>query len=168
MLGTYGSEALARTALRIAKRQDAAVVVCFIRSVALSYKYGSDPKLGIDTDLGAQKTFARFLELGHEMDVPIIPVYDTGPDAAVQMAENAAVYGCSRVMIGTSRKGALYHLVKGHFQNRLESLLPPDVPVEVIAPESADPLPAGETGPVAPAPPPNRPNIPAPAPAGSR
>ena len=89
-----------------------------------------------DTDLAAQKTFARFLDLAHEMEVPVIPVYDTGPDAAVLMAENAAVFGCERVLIGTSRRGALYHLVKGHFQQRLEDLLPPDVAVEVIAPDS--------------------------------
>ena len=51
------------------------------------------------------------------------------------MAENAAVYGCERVLIGTSRQGALYHLIKGHFQQRLEAVLPPDVPVEVLVPE---------------------------------
>jgi amino acid transporter len=138
MIGTYGSEALARTAVRVAQGHDAALVVCFIRSVALSYKYGSGQKLGIDTDQAAQKTFARFLDLGHEAGVPIIPVYDTGPDAAELMAENAAVYGVGRVLIGTSRQGALYHLVKGHFQQRLELLLPPDVPVEVVVPERAD------------------------------
>ena len=132
MIGTYGSDALAQTALELARSQDAALVVCFIRSVALSYKYGSDQKLGIDTDLAAQKTFARFLDLGHELNVPIIPVYDTGPDAAELIAETAAVYGCDRVLIGTSRKGALYHLIKGTFQRRLEALLPPDVRVEVI------------------------------------
>jgi amino acid transporter len=143
MIGTYGSETLARTALRVARREGATLVVCFIRSVALSYKYDSEPKLGIDTDLAAQKTFARFLELGHELGVPIIPVYDTGPDAAVQMAENAAVYGVGRVLIGTSRQGALYHFVKGHFQQRLEALLPPDIPVVVVAPGSE--APASET-----------------------
>ena len=135
MIGTYGSEALARSALQVAHRENAALVVCFIRSVSLSYKYDSDQKLGIDTDLAAQRTFARFLDLGHEMDVPVIPVYDRGPDAAVQMAENAAIYGVGRVLIGTSRKGAFYHLVKGHFQRHLESLLPSDVPVQVVAPD---------------------------------
>ena len=75
------------------------------------------------------------------MGVPIIPVYDTGQDAVELMAENAAVYGCERVLIGTSRKGALYHLVKGHFHSRLEALLPPDVRVEVIPPDPVEPQP---------------------------
>jgi amino acid transporter len=134
MIGTYGSVDLAHAAIDEAKRLDAVLVVCFVRQVALSYKYESEQQLGIDTDLAAQRTFARFLELGHDAGVPVIPAYDTGPDAAEVMAENAAVNGVSRVLIGTSRKGAVYHLIKGHFQRRLEALLPPDVPVEVISP----------------------------------
>jgi hypothetical protein len=64
--------------------------------------------------------------------VPILPVYDMGPDAAELMAETAAIYGCGRILIGTSRQGALYHLIKGHFQTRLEAMLPEDIKVEVI------------------------------------
>ena len=71
--------------------------------------------------------------------MPVLPVYDTGPDAAELMAENAAVYGCERILIGTSRQGALYHLIKGHFQRRLESLLPPEIPVQVIDPTPLSP-----------------------------
>src|SRR5439155_1008100 len=44
-----------------------------------------------------------------------------------------------RVLLGTSRQGALYHLIKGHFQTRLEALLPPDIPVQVIAPTAPPP-----------------------------
>ncbi|MGB7159329.1 MAG: APC family permease [Tepidisphaeraceae bacterium] len=135
LIGTYGSEALAPAALGYAREHNATLLVCFIRQVALSYKYDSERRLTIDTDLAALKTFSRFLELGHEMGVPVLPVYDTGPDATVLLAENAAVYGAERVLIGTSRQGRLYHLVKGHFQQRLESILPPDVPVQVITPD---------------------------------
>src|SRR4051794_250436 len=135
LLGTYGSEALASSALQIVKEADATLVVCFIRQVNLSYKYESEQKLTIHTDVAALKAFSKFLDLGHEMGVSVLPVYDTGPDAAELMAENAAIYGCERVLIGTSRQGALYHLIKGKFQARLESLLPPEIPVQVITPE---------------------------------
>jgi hypothetical protein len=133
LLGTYGSDALAPAALEVAKQLDAALVVCFIRQVSLSYKAKAEQRLTLDTDLAALRTFSRFLELAHDADVPVIPVYDTGPDAAVLLAENAAAYACERVLIGTSRQGVLYHLIKGHFQRRLESLLPAEIPVEVVA-----------------------------------
>jgi hypothetical protein len=133
LVGTYGSDLLAHAALEEARRLDAVLVVCFIRQVNLSYKY-DEKRLTIDTDPAALKTFSLYLERGHEMGVHVIPVYDTGSDAAELMAENAATYGCERVLIGTSRQGALYHLIKGTFQRRLEALLPPEIPVRVLAP----------------------------------
>jgi amino acid transporter len=137
LLGTYGSDTLAKSAIAEARRTGHAIAVCFIREVNLSYKFDSQRQT-IDTDPAAQRTFSRFLEMGHEAGVGIIPIYDSGPDAAELMAENAAVYGCDKVLIGTSRQGALYHLIRGHFQQRLEALLPPDIPVQVIAAEPED------------------------------
>jgi amino acid transporter len=134
LLGTYGSDALARAALTEAKRTNDCLAVCFIRQVNLSYKYDSQKGLTIDTDPAALRTFAKYLDMGHDMGVPVLPIYDSGPDAAELMAENAAIYGCEKVLIGTSRRGGLYHLLKGHFQQRLETLLPPEIPVEVISP----------------------------------
>src|SRR5439155_21380452 len=74
LLGTYGSDVLAPAALAEAKRNDAALVVCFIRQVSLSYKY-DEGSFTLDTDIAALKTFARFLDMGHDIDVPVIPVY---------------------------------------------------------------------------------------------
>jgi hypothetical protein len=132
LVGTYGSLDLAEPALTAARDADAALVVSFVRQVSLSYKYEGESRLDVDSDLAAQRTFAHYLDLGYAAGDPVIPVYDTGTDAAALMAENAALYGCHRVLIGTSRKGAVYHLIKGHFQRRLEALLPPDVAVRVI------------------------------------
>ncbi|MDB5305613.1 MAG: amino acid permease [Phycisphaerales bacterium] len=147
LLGTYGSDALAPAALSEARRTNSTLVVCFIRQIALSHQHGGR-RLTIDTDLAALRTFSRFLEHAHGMGVPILPVYDMGPDAPELIAETAAIYGADRVLIGTSRQGALYHFIKGHFQTRLEALLPEDIKVEVITPEPpAGESPANETEP---------------------
>ena len=131
MLATYGSGALASGAFEVAKRENCTLVVCFIREVMLSIKYENE-QLNIDSDLAAQKTFAHFLELGHQSGVAVLPIYDMGANAAELIAENAAIYGCSKVLIGSSRHGAIYHWVKGTFQKRLELVLPPEIPVEVM------------------------------------
>ncbi|MCY2953026.1 MAG: universal stress protein [Planctomycetota bacterium] len=148
LVGTYGSEALAEPALAIAKPEDMTLVVCFIRQIRLSIKW--ETQFTIDTDLAARRTFAFFLDKGHELGVPVICVYDTGSDAAVLLAENAAINGCERVIIGTSRQGAVYHLIKGSFQRRLESLLPPEIPVQIVAsvPEPPSSERIGERSPV--------------------
>jgi nucleotide-binding universal stress UspA family protein len=138
VIGTYGSDALAPAALLECKRTGSALVVVFIRQINLSYKYEYTGRLTIDTDLAALRTFARFLELGHDHGVEVMPVYDTGPDAAEALAEAAAVHGADKILIGTSRQGALYHFVKGHFQQRLESILPPEIPVQPVTAHQAE------------------------------
>jgi amino acid transporter len=133
MLATAGSDDLADPALEVAKRENAALVVCFVRDVALDFRVNAETTFTLDTDPAAQALFTDFLAHGHRHDVPIIPVYDTGPNGPELLAEHAAVSGAQKVLIGSSRRGTLHHLIKGSFQQRLESLLPPDIPVQVLA-----------------------------------
>jgi len=133
LLGTYGSDHLGKSALEEAKRSGKTLVVCFIREVTLSYKYNR--RMTIDTDLAALRTFSRFLAMAHEVGVAVLPAYDTGNNAVELIAESAAIYGCDEVLIGTSRRGAFYNLVKGAFQTRLEQMLPPETVVRVLSPE---------------------------------
>jgi amino acid transporter len=132
MLSTAGSSRLAEAALQMAAAHGSALVVSYIREVALNYKVESDTMLTLETDPAAQQLFTRFLDLGHQYNVPIIPMYDTGTNAPELIAEAAAMNGCERVLIGSSRRGAIHHLIKGSFQRKLESLLPPDIPVQVL------------------------------------
>ncbi|HLL89705.1 MAG TPA: amino acid permease [Tepidisphaeraceae bacterium] len=134
LLATAGSDHMAEAALARAKQMDAALVVCFIRSVSLDYRVSAQSTLTFDTDLAAQKLFADFLEHGHKFGVPIIPNYDTGPNPAELIAEIAAINGVQTVLIGTSRRGVLHHFIKGRFQQNIEAVLPPDIKVEVIGP----------------------------------
>lgn len=134
LLATAGSATNADVALRFAKQESSALVVCFIRDVALSYKIEAEKTFSLDTDPAAQLLFRDFLSRGHNMGVPIIPAYDTGRNAPELIAELAAVNAVEKVLIGTSRRGTLYHLIKGSFQSQLEQLLPPEIPVEVLPP----------------------------------
>ena len=156
LLATAGSAAMADAAMEVAAAEDAALVVCFIREVALNYKVEAETRFTLDNDPAAQAMFADFLEKGHQYGVPIIPMYDTGTNAAEQLAELAAMNGVDRVLIGSSRRGVLHHIIKGSFQRRLETLLPPDIHVQVLsvrepssagltvdAPPPAEPTPAG-------------------------
>lgn len=144
LLATAGSATNADVALRFAKQESSALVVCFIRDVALSYKIEAEKTFSLDTDPAAQLLFRDFLSRGHNMGVPIIPAYDTGRNAPELIAELAAVNAVEKVLIGTSRRGTLYHLIKGSFQSQLEQLLPPEIPVEVLPPPDEIMEPAGD------------------------
>src|SRR5262249_41361964 len=116
----------------IAANENSALIVCFVREVALSYKHEDDTRLTLESDPAAVGLFTEFLSHGHRFSVPILPVYDFGPDAAELIAEHAAMNGASRVLLGSSRRGAIHKIIRGSFQRKLESLLPPDIPVQVV------------------------------------
>src|SRR5258708_16675181 len=105
---------LASAAIRVAKEKGCTLIVCFIRQISLSYKY-DERRLNIDTDIAALRTFSRFLDLGHQNGVPILPVYDSGPEAAELMAETAAIYGVGEVVIGTNPPPVPSHPTKPLF-----------------------------------------------------
>jgi amino acid transporter len=132
MLATAGSAALADAAIERAAAENAALVVSFIREVALSHKVAAETRFTLDNDPAAQAMFAEFLDKAHAAGVPIIPVYDTGTNAPELIAEGAAINGVARVLIGSSRRGMLHQIIKGSFQRKLEGLLPPEIRVEVL------------------------------------
>lgn len=134
MLTTAGGDELAEAAMQIAKAEHAALVVCFIRDVALDYRVDAENKLTLDTDPAAQAMFTEFLAHGHRWGVPIIPAYDSGRNPHELIAEMAAMNGVSKVLIGSSRRGMVHHLIRGSFQRKLESVLPPEIPVRLITP----------------------------------
>lgn len=137
LLATAGSPQNAESAFRMAHDGHYALVVCFIRDVALSYKIEAERRFTLETDPAAQALFRSFLAKAHQFEVPLIPAYDTGRNAPELIAEIAAIFGVDKVLIGSSRRGALHQIIKGDFQRKLEVLLPPDIPVTVIGPEGA-------------------------------
>jgi hypothetical protein len=142
LLATAGSDAMAEPALQLAKQEGATLVVSFIREVALNYKVDAENRMTLETDPAAQDLFVDFLEQGHKYNVPIIPAYDASQNAPEQIAELAAMYGCQKVLIGSSRRGAIHHFIKGNFQKRLETLLPEDISVKVLHATPAKEAPA--------------------------
>lgn len=132
MLATAGSDDLAESACAIAEKEGDTLVVCFVREVALNYKVEAEQRLTLDSDPAAQQLFSDFLEHGHRHGVPIIPHYDTGPNGPELIAEAAAMNGVHKIIIGSSRRGALHNLIKGSFQRKLEALLPSDIRITVM------------------------------------
>ena len=76
------------------KRTDAALVVCFVRAgrAVVQVRGRAAARRSTPTRPRSARS-ADFLEHGHDYGVPIIPVYDTGPNAAELIAENAAMNG---------------------------------------------------------------------------
>ena len=70
-------------AQRMSCRDIATVARRLVQDFPEFYKYDSEKKLSIDTDLVALRIFSRFLDAGHQMGVPVLPVYDTGQSTSI-------------------------------------------------------------------------------------
>ena len=146
LLATAGGTQMAGPAVETARDEGASLVVAFVREASLGFRQKAEERLTLDTDPAAEKMFTEFLALGHRHHVTIIPAYDTGMNTPEIIAETAALNGVEKVLIGSSRRGALHQIIKGSFQRRLESLLPPEIQVEVIdAPDAPAVEPAAAT-----------------------
>ncbi len=132
MVATAGSAQLADAALDYCKQRGAALVVTFIREINLTSTGPGDARMTIETDHSAQAVFAEFLHAGHKHGVPVIPAYDAGSNTVELLAEQAAVCGVDEILLGSSRRGTLHKLIKGSFQRKLESMLPPEIRVCVL------------------------------------
>ena len=124
MVATYGSATMCPAAIAEAKKRNALLVVGFVREIVLAYKWNVG--LSAERDIAATKTFIRYLELGHAAGVPILPLYDAGPDSALLLAELAASHNCGTILIGkTGRR-------RGSFLKRLRRHLPAEIKVVVM------------------------------------
>lgn len=134
MVATAGGSQLAEPAVAAARKEEAALIVCFVREVSLNHLVESETsRFTLDNDPAAQALFIDYLAAGHKAGVPIIPAYDTSQNPAETIAELAALNGASKVIMGTSRRGTLHQFIKGSFQHKIEALLPEDVKVEIMA-----------------------------------
>src|SRR5687768_17742350 len=66
-----------------------------------------------------QNLFTDFLEHGHRYNVPVIPMYDVGTNAPELIAEFAALNAVEKVLIGSSRRGVLHHMLKRSEERRV-------------------------------------------------
>jgi amino acid transporter/nucleotide-binding universal stress UspA family protein len=133
LIATAGGSQLANKACEIAATNESSLVVAFVREVALNYKIEGAAASTFDSDPAAQALYVDYLEAGHRHGVAIIPAYDTSLNTAETIAELAALNGVSKIVMGSSRRGTLHQIIKGSFQRKLESLLPHDMPVQVVS-----------------------------------
>jgi nucleotide-binding universal stress UspA family protein len=70
------------------------------------------------------ETLAKVLDTARGSSVEIIPIWTISQSAPEAIAQAAAALGVDAVMVGVSRRSAIYHLLRGHVVNGLTKRLP--------------------------------------------
>jgi amino acid transporter len=137
---TYGVDhsASAKPAIQRAKSEESALLVCFLRDVVLSFKYGGSACFSMETDAAARKTFQKFLEIGFELKVPIIPAYRVGHHTAEMLVKLVETTGCKTILLDPLAQGRLRDFRRRRGRARLKSILPPDVKIEILEGSSGE------------------------------
>ena len=76
-------------------------------------------------DAEGRETLSSAVELGEEVGMTIVPVWTISYSAAEGIARAAHELDVDTVMMGVSRRNAIYHLLRGHVVNGLVRQLPP-------------------------------------------
>jgi len=76
-------------------------------------------------DAEGRETLSAAVDVGEEAGMTIVPVWTISYSAAEGIARAALELGVDTVMMGVSRRNAVYHLLRGHVVNGLVRQLPP-------------------------------------------
>ena len=112
LVATQGSPKLVGFALEQAKSFHAEVLFLYVRHIAIPM-LGPAHKPNIANDPDAQKAAQQIKEQAEAAGVPIRFLYTVADNIAETIVDFAVTYGVTQVIIGTTKRGALWRTMKG-------------------------------------------------------
>jgi len=137
LVPTRGNPKLLDFAVNYARDKKAVIFVAFIRDVAISFRERNE-KLGTEhmtlaNDAEAQRIFAEVKKRAEAAGVPFVPLYAVHNSPPEVILDYAATLGVDAVLMGVSRRGALWKTLKGDVLKEVIEYLPQSIPLLVHA-----------------------------------
>lgn len=112
LVATQGNPKLVEFSLEQAKSFHAEVLFLFVRHIAIPM-LGPAHKPDISNDPDAQRAAAQIKEKADAAGVPVRFLYTVADNIAETIVDFAVTYGVNQVIIGTTKRGALWRTMKG-------------------------------------------------------
>ena len=137
LVPTRGNPKLIKFAARFAQDRKAALFVLFVREIALTI-HERNATLATDTmtlanDEEAKKVFAEARKVCDDMNVPMAQLYAVHDSASDLILDNAAMLGVDAVIMGVSKRGALWKTLRGDVIQEVVEYLPDSIPLLIHA-----------------------------------
>jgi nucleotide-binding universal stress UspA family protein len=111
--------------------------VLFIREVALTFRERGAPlapkHMTVEADLEAMAILIEADEICKEAGVPLIPLYTVHDSPAEVILDYAATLGADTVVMGVSRRGAVWRTLHGDVLQEVIQYLPETIPLLIQA-----------------------------------
>ena len=137
LVPTRGHPKLLKFAVNLAKDKKAAAYVLFVREVALNFRERgekiADERMTLAHDKEAQKVFADAKKLCDDAKVPMVPLYAVHDSPSEMILDHAATLGADAVLMGVSKRGALWKTLKGDVLQEVINYLPESIPLLIHA-----------------------------------
>jgi amino acid transporter/nucleotide-binding universal stress UspA family protein len=123
MVATRGNLELFRYALEAARTQHAELMILFVRHLAIA-TMGTSNVADIEADEEAQSFLAQASQEAQAAAVPARCLYAIAWDVGDAILDFAVTYGVDELVLGTSRRGALWQTMKGDVIRQVAEYLP--------------------------------------------
>ena len=123
MVATRGNLELFRYALEAARTQHAELMILFVRHLAIA-TMGTSNVADIEADEEAKSFLAQASQEAEAAAVPARCLYAIAWDVGDAILDFAVTYGVDELVLGTSRRGALWQTMKGDVIRQVAEYLP--------------------------------------------
>jgi amino acid transporter/nucleotide-binding universal stress UspA family protein len=126
MVAARGVTPVLNFALEEAELRKAVLCVLYVREIAV-YFSGGPATLGRakwQDDPAAQAIMSAMMKKGQERNICVLPVYAVSEDAAATILDLAATMGVDYLIVGTSQRSTLAHLLGGSVVTKVAAELP--------------------------------------------
>jgi amino acid transporter/nucleotide-binding universal stress UspA family protein len=130
MVAARGVTPVLSFALEEAELRKAVLCVLYVREIAVYFAGAGPSTLGRvkwQDDPAAQAIMSSMMKLGKERNICVLPVYAVSEDAAATVLDLAATMGVDYLIVGTSQRSTLAHLLGGSVVTKIAAELPDSI-----------------------------------------
>ena len=133
LVASRGNESLIRFAADEAARREANLLVLFVRDIALSPGPAAIKTPDPARDPEALKVFSLAQAEARARDIPLVPIYCVSRSSPEMILDFAATYAVDFLILGVSRRGAMYRVLRGDVITQVADHLPAETTLLIHA-----------------------------------
>lgn len=126
LVASRGNPNLVKFAAEEAAQRGANLLVLFVRDIAVNFGPAATASPEPDKDAEAIQVFSVAQAAAREKEISLMPIYVVSPSIPDVILDYAATYAVDFVIMGVSRRGALFRVLRGDVITRVADHLPPE------------------------------------------